>query len=345
MKKPQCLVELKNKIEQPKTQENVTVCTLVAGIIAPFALALSLMIVPTFPLRDDLNSAGILGYAIAFFGALAVAFIAALTIRQTNKRIQTYSWRRDQALKDVNEIFMPLFKEVRLMVLATERLEDVNWPKGEWYEIKDSYLGTKLRIIEPKLYVGLENLLNSRPKFLVELPKSIKGVQEIAREVISSLIDKNLEADIIRLVLNDMPEALDSNNKIYRGFIKGKSVKQWSLTFAENMENDQDFLVREALTNLMGQLFWQHQKFTQEEIERILDDIYERVQGDVDIQPFACWCNEINKEAVLIKKILEKRILVYVVSESGTTGAFEVTDTLEAIALLPGGPIIVPSYL
>jgi len=36
---------------------------------------------------------------------------------------------------------------------------------------------------------------------------------------------------------------------------------------------------------------------------------------------------------------------VYVVSESGTMWAFEVTDTLEATALLPGGSIIVLSYL
>jgi len=36
---------------------------------------------------------------------------------------------------------------------------------------------------------------------------------------------------------------------------------------------------------------------------------------------------------------------MYVVSESGTMWVFEVTDTLEATALLPGGSIIVPSYL
>ena len=36
---------------------------------------------------------------------------------------------------------------------------------------------------------------------------------------------------------------------------------------------------------------------------------------------------------------------LYVVSESGTMWVFEVTDTLEATALLPGGSIIVPSYL
>ena len=38
-------------------------------------------------------------------------------------------------------------------------------------------------------------------------------------------------------------------------------------------------------------------------------------------------------------------IYVYVVSESGTMWVFEVTDTLEATALLPGGSIIVLSYL
>ena len=35
---------------------------------------------------------------------------------------------------------------------------------------------------------------------------------------------------------------------------------------------------------------------------------------------------------------------VYVVSESGTKWAFEVTDTLEATTLLPGGSIIVLSF-
>jgi len=36
--------------------------------------------------------------------------------------------------------------------------------------------------------------------------------------------------------------------------------------------------------------------------------------------------------------------LVYVVSESGTKWAFEVTDTLETTTLLPGGSIIVLSF-
>jgi len=36
---------------------------------------------------------------------------------------------------------------------------------------------------------------------------------------------------------------------------------------------------------------------------------------------------------------------MYVVSKSGTMWVLEVTDTLEATALLPGGSIIVPSYL
>ena len=36
---------------------------------------------------------------------------------------------------------------------------------------------------------------------------------------------------------------------------------------------------------------------------------------------------------------------LYVVSESGTMRAFEVMDTLEATALLPGSSIVVPSYL
>ena len=36
---------------------------------------------------------------------------------------------------------------------------------------------------------------------------------------------------------------------------------------------------------------------------------------------------------------------MYVVSESGIMWALEVTDTLEATALLPVGSIIVPSYL
>ena len=35
---------------------------------------------------------------------------------------------------------------------------------------------------------------------------------------------------------------------------------------------------------------------------------------------------------------------MYVVSESGPNRAFEVTSTLEATTLLPGGFIIVPSY-
>ena len=37
--------------------------------------------------------------------------------------------------------------------------------------------------------------------------------------------------------------------------------------------------------------------------------------------------------------------VVYVVSEIESKWAFEVTNTLEATALLPGGSIIVPSYL
>ncbi len=42
---------------------------------------------------------------------------------------------------------------------------------------------------------------------------------------------------------------------------------------------------------------------------------------------------------------LDEVLGLYVVSESGTKWAFEVTDTLETTALLPGDSIIVPSYL
>ena len=38
-------------------------------------------------------------------------------------------------------------------------------------------------------------------------------------------------------------------------------------------------------------------------------------------------------------------LLVYVVSESGTKWAFKLVDTLKATTLLPGGSIIVPSFL
>ena len=58
--------------------------------------------------------------------------------------------------------------------------------------------------------------------------------------------------------------------------------------------------------------------------------------------------NEMNS---IISK-MEKALVVngvmyvlYVVSKSGTMWVLEVTDTLEATALLPGGSIIVPSYL
>ena len=38
-----------------------------------------------------------------------------------------------------------------------------------------------------------------------------------------------------------------------------------------------------------------------------------------------------------------EKVIVYVVSESGTIKPSKIVDTLKAMSLLPGGPIIVPS--
>ena len=305
MKKPQCLLELKNKIEQPKTQENVTVCMLVAGIVAPFALGLSLMIVPTFPQRDDLISAGILGYAIAFFGALAVAFIAALTIRQTNKRIQTYSWRRDQALRDVERIYEPLYKDVSEIHRTTETLEYDCWPQDNWNSVYDSFLGSKLRIIDINLCERLEGLFYNANRYETTRRIAIERVRKIASETIERYIDPTLEEDVKRMILTTLPDSLNCDQYVYRGFVMGNTVRIWSFLHFQ----DEDRLLEEALLEIKKQPYCPHQSFTFKQIEDMLNEIYEVVQQDSTIQECAKEFKFMFDRAGRVKKDLEQHIL------------------------------------
>ena len=305
MKKPQCLLELKNKIEQPKTQENVTVCMLVAGIVAPFALGLSLMIVPTFPQRDDLISAGILGYAIAFFGALAVAFIAALTIRQTNKRIQTYSWRRDQKLKDIETIYEPLYKDVHELVSITAIMAEFDFQRRlNWASISDSFLATKLELTEPELYRKLKVLFDSIREYNAKLYSAMNMVEEIARKVIEPHLGDSITDETRNELLKQMTDSFFYTNRwIYRGFLLRKSVREWS---ALNYDGDDEYLITGAMR--VGS----EQKsviVSQAGLEAMLDEIYQKVQADKAIAEILDWYEPFANSAIEIQKELEDHIL------------------------------------
>lgn len=290
-----------------ESKESILISLLTSAVCLAIILIVALIVTPQqWLVKAYLLQQGLLASTIEFLGVIAAGLIAAVALVVIHRRIQTYSWRRDQALKDIETIYEPLYKDVREVVTATETLNDFHWQSTNWDSINNSYLATKLNLMEKQLHQELKDLFGDLSGYSYRRWATITMVREIAKTVVETHLDENLPTETRELILKDMPATLDHEAYVYRGFLVGKSVREWA---SLNFEGEDEYLITQSHNKIKGKSYWQHQEFTFEQIEVILDEIYQKVQDEVEFRHFLDWCKALNGRAAHLKKELEERIL------------------------------------
>jgi hypothetical protein len=299
-----------------------------AIILLVFVLALIAMPASMFPFKSFLDSQKLLQSTISFFGIIIGGFIAGLILTVVHERIQTYSWRRDQALKDIDAIYEPLYWDVTRVATMAESLDMPHYPSQvtNWGRIKDSYLGTKLRLMEERLYEDLQRLFDDYREYAARRANALDMVATIAKEIIEKRLDEriakgnyDLKEAIPRAkpgepvttvkdeILAEMPKRLNWGYKIFTGLLKGKPVREWSAS----KSGDENTYLQNVVSyvNESDTSYFTHIKFGAEEIQTILDELYHEVQADTKVNKSVAWCEDYSQRAQRLKSNLEVRIL------------------------------------
>lgn len=297
---------------EAKTKQTIGTFLLFIAAVVSLVFALLLAFYPEFGPRTVLLSQSLnepqtlLVATISLFGVLSAGFIAAIALLYVNRQTQTYSWRRDQALKDIERIFEPLYQDTGKVTEATESLTDLPSQSANWNTIISSYLGTILNLRSKEIYQESKDLFNKVRLYGDRRWDALLTIRQIAKSVVERYLDTNLPTDAKDLILGDMPVSLDYETYVYQGFLVGKSVRDWS---SLKFRGDNEYLIRHSFQNIKGKGYWQHQEFTNEQVELMLNEIYEQAQNDPKIKRFRDWCIVLNSEAVQLKVKLEKRII------------------------------------
>lgn len=304
------------------------VLTTVACIIIVFVVMLIIIPSPSFPPKSYLEEQELLVPAITFSGIIAAGVIGGLILTVVNERIQTYSWRRDQALRDIEAIYEPLYQDISRMVKATEWLSHIHYPSAiiSWGSIRDSSLGARLTIKECQLYEDLQYIFNTYREYATRLSDAFKMVHAIAREVIEKRLNQSIAQGNLALnepfpkppskpeeptrtfkevLLDGIPDRLGYQDEIYSGFLKGKSVREWGALHRD----DPEWYIRAAVSGVKEFTHSKYVAFEMEEIETMLDEIYHKVQDASEIREKTSWCEDFNQQAIRVKKKLEEHIV------------------------------------
>ncbi len=291
-----------------KTKEAIGRWLLVAAASASLILAVALVINPRFPYRDILVQQQILGDTIGLFGVLSAGFIAAIALLYVNKQIQTYSWRRDQALKDIETIYEPLYMDVSKVVEATENFIAIKYQSNgpNWKSINSSYLGTKLELMEKEFHGRLKTLFEDIEEYPHRNSNACIKFKDILKKVIEPYVDESVQAEERHQIVDVVASHVEFAGSLDQGFLMGKSIEEWStLAFGQGKEE----LIESLRKAMRGLGYAQHIQRAIEQIEVILNKAYQEVQDDVEIIRFQEWCKALTTKATRLKKELEKRIL------------------------------------
>ncbi len=203
-------------------------------------------------------------------------------------------------------MYEPLYKDVGEVVNAIETFENFHWQSANWNSINNSYLGTKLELIEKEIHERLGDLFSDLKRYPDRRWNALEMVRAIAKTVIEPYLVEGLPAETRQLILNNIPASLDYEGFIYRGFLIGKSVREWS---SMKFRGEGGYLIEWSRKEIEGKSYWQHLQLTLEQIEAILNEIYQKVQDDSQIRQIVDWCNTVGSKARHLKKELEERIL------------------------------------
>lgn len=293
---------------QAKTKETIGRSLLTLAACVSLIVALGLLLIPEFPLRSYLFQQSLLEPAIGLFGILAAGFIAAIALLYVSKQTQTYSWRRDQKLKDVETIYEPLYIDVSKVVEATENFIQIQYGSGKpnWNSINNSYLGTKLELMEKKFYGRLKTLFEDIEEYPHRNSDAYIRFKDILKKLIEPYVDESVQAEERHQIVDVLASRVEFAGRLDQGFLMGKSIEEWStLAFGQGKEE-----LIESLRKVMRELAYAERiRRSIEQIEVILNKTYQEVQDDVEITRFREWCKALSTEATQLKKELEKHIL------------------------------------
>jgi hypothetical protein len=245
----------------------------------------------------------LLAGTISLFGVLSGGFIAAIALLYVNRQTQTYSWRRDQALKDIERIFEPLYQDISKVVEATESLDDLPTTSANWDTIISSYLGTILNLRSKEIYQESQALFEKVESYGERRRAALTTIRQTAGSIIDNtrLSDSGIPRDIINLILADMPGSLNYEGYIYQGFLAGKTAREWS---SLKFRGESEYLLKQALEYMKGKSYWQHLNLTIAETESLLNELYHQSQNNPKIKEFRGWCKGLNGEATQLKSRL-----------------------------------------
>jgi len=285
------------------------VFVIVSGLL--LATIITLIIAsPTWAPKSFLFEQELLISVIGVLGVITASVIALGSLLFVNRQIQTYSWRRDQTLTDIKDIYIPLYGEVDKLL---EELDDYRPSWGEpqqWSRIQGSYLETKLRLTNKQLYIRLGEFYGGLTSCRDSISEAVELVQAIARTKLEEHLEtlpSGLQPEIKESILKDIPVSMDYERFIYSGFLKGRSLRESSKLKYRGNEN---YLMEWAIKQVLRrESYWQSINLSSEQLELMYDEIFQRVKGDKRIQQIVSICESFVNQGKQLKKDLDKTIV------------------------------------
>lgn len=296
----------------------------IAVALALIFVSLALLFPGWFPfqltLRDNVAA---LSSILVALGTLILALATFKIVESSSEQV-----KRDQALKDIDTIYEPLYWDVSRVAAIAESLNRPHFPSQvtNWGKIRDSYLGSKLIVMEERLYKDLRGLFDDYPEYGARRENALDMVATVAKGIIEKRLDEKIAKGNYGLkeaiprakpgepvttvrdqILAEMPEKLDWGYEIFPGLLKGKSVREWSrLRFGDEGQYFRNVV---SYVNGSGTSYSTYIKFGAEEIATILDELGHDVQADAEINKSVAWCEDYSQRAQRLKSNLEVRIL------------------------------------
>jgi len=314
-----------------KYKQLIRALSCIACVILAIILAL-IFSPPQFYLKSFLQEQGMLENSISFLTIIGASLVGGLILAIVNEKVQTYSWKRDQALIDVEKIYLPLYEDTSYIVRQTSVF---NWIYGTmegWASVYGSILGAKLQIMGPNLYRKLQEFFNDYSVYTSRLHDAEVLVTGIARHVVKERLDESISrANLTRIkatdatqgkpenvfndtegvngqLIDEIADAFDYRDRVFKGFLKGKSAREWGLIIF----CDGNIFIDDAIKSLNKSAYWEILGLSDEcskEVEAILDEILRRVQIDKAINEIIDWCKDFEQRAIQLNKELEKRVI------------------------------------
>lgn len=288
-------------------RETISRWILTLAALTSLTMAFGLAFNRQWPNRTWLIQQHILDAAIGLFGVLAAGFIAAIALLYVNRQIQTYSWRRDQALKDVERLYEPLYGDLDKAVKALETFSEYT-PQGTYWNlsVRDSYLGTKLELTEGKLHGRLKTLFGDLENYSDKSRAASDSVITALRSAIEQYLDESVGGEERLRIADVAARLVNAEGHIFHRILMERPIEEWS---SEDFGFGEENVLERVRDRMRGLGYAQYLQRAIEALHGILAEIFRQVYADARFAQFRDWCRTLKTEAAELKKELEQRIL------------------------------------